>query len=451
MSTVPQLVRRLRALLGPLWWYAALLFCVNRLGDVVNLYTGAFLIPRFVPEEDLGAVRPLLLLAGFVATPVGLLVTPAEKYFNVFAERNEPGRARLLFRRCVAATLLFLALVGALVALRPGFFMRRWGIGDSRLLVAAVLLGAATTLRPLFLAAARAFKRFSAVVWAGVPAPFVRLVVILLVARAWPLQGYLAAQIASELPALLVLGLSIFLFFRARRAVPESFGGFRGEMFRYAVPLLFFNLLTNAQGFVEAWVIRQRLPPEVSAADYLVEMLAVLPFYFGDAITAFLFPVLSSKHEHGEDTSRTLVQSMVVSAFLGLGSTCLLFVVAPPVFAARADWAVALPFAALVPLVALGKTFRMVTNCFLLHEQACRRFRFLAYYLPVFALLSAGLYAYAGMEFFLPRLPASLASRLAALPPLSLPLVLSWTAAGHAVTLLCVFVHLSLRRKKAAR
>lgn len=443
-------LRRIKAGLGPLWWYGALLFGVNRIGDIVNLYTGAFLIPALVPESDLGAVPPLLKLAGLIATPIGLFITPAEKYFNVFYERGELGRAKALLRDAVATTAVFLAAVAALFLVHPGPILERLGIADSRLLVFAVLLGAIGCIKPLFLAASRAFKIFSSVVWAGAPGPFVRLAAVWLLARIWPLRGFLLAQTLGDAAGLVFVALAVMRFLRAQRDPLESYRPYRAEMLRFAAPLVLCSVLVSAQGFVEAFVIRQRLPETVSAANYFIDMFALIPFYFGDAITAFLFPIISSRHEHGEKTGSVLAQTMTISLLLGLGSTALLFVVSPWLLSLRPAWRGALPYAGLVSVVALGKTFRMTANCFVLHEQACRRFGFLWHYATLLALSTLGLYALVGWDFFRPLLPMGLWNAVAAWPRASLPFILGWGAAWNAAMLLAILVHLALHRGKHA-
>ena len=55
---------------GDLWWYAALLFIAQRFGDVINLFVGMWLVPRYVPQEELGAVLPLTQMASFLALPL---------------------------------------------------------------------------------------------------------------------------------------------------------------------------------------------------------------------------------------------------------------------------------------------------------------------------------------------------------------------------------------------
>lgn len=435
--------------MGSLWWYGILLFGVNRIGDVVNLFTGAFLIPALIPEADLGAVTPLVKLAALIATPIGLFLTPAEKYFNVFFERGELGKARRLLRDvlCAATWVPALVSIGLLLSSKP--LLERLSISDPRLLIFAVLLGTIGCIKPLFLSASKSFQIYSSVVWAGAPGPFVRLLMLWLLARYWPLRGFLLAQSLGEAVGLVVVAWAVLRFLHTAGNTWDSYRSDRPEMVRYAAPLVLCNILLSAQIFVEALVIRQRLPRSDSAAHYFIEMFALIPFYFGDAIKAFLFPTFSSKHERGETTGSVLGKAMLLSICMGMGCTLFLFVVSPWLLSLRSAWACAMPFAALVSVSALGKTFRMTADCFVLHEQACRRFRFLWHYATFLALSTGGLYALEGWSFFQPYLPAPLWNTIAAWPRESLPFILGWGVAWNGAMLLAAWIHLTLRKRAA--
>ncbi len=438
---VLRLLRRLRSLLGPLWWYGGLWFAVSRLGDLVNVFTGVFLVPAFVPVERLGAVRPLLLLAGLATLPIVWLALPAEKYLSVFAERSEFGKARALLRDVLRAGAVLTAGLALLLTLFPHPLLLRLRLEDPSLLALVVLLGAVACLRPVLVAAARAFGLFDAVVLSGLPPPFVRCLALWLLLRVWPLRGFLTGQVLSDVAGLSVLAVALWRHGRRVAPVAASYRAHLGEILRYALPLLAYDLVTRLQPPVEALVIRQRLPELVSAADYLVQTLGMVPFYFGDAVTMFLFPLISVRHERGEPTGRLLFQTMGVSLMLGIGCAAALTLAAPWLFGLRADWHPALAYAPLVGVVALGRTARMVLNCFVLHEHACRRFGYLWHYLPILTLHTAGLFVLMGWGFFEHRLPAGLWHGVDAWPRLTLGFVAGWSAAWQGVALAAAAIH----------
>ena len=84
-------LRRLQERLGPLWWYTLLGFIVNRLGDVINIFIGLYLVPRLLPGEDLGALLPLMTVGAVFSPPLALLLLPVSKFLSIFAAREETG------------------------------------------------------------------------------------------------------------------------------------------------------------------------------------------------------------------------------------------------------------------------------------------------------------------------------------------------------------------------
>lgn len=71
-----------RLRLGEFWWYTLLIFAVQWAGVLFNFYTGLWLIPRFVPQADLGAILPLMQIAAFLAMPLGLSLMSVGKSFS---------------------------------------------------------------------------------------------------------------------------------------------------------------------------------------------------------------------------------------------------------------------------------------------------------------------------------------------------------------------------------
>ena len=113
------MISRIRNRLGPVWGAALLLFVAQRFGDAVNAFIGIWLVPRYVPGDELGAVLPLTQIAALVALPLSILLTPYAKLLNVHAERGEPGKVKAMFRD---ASLLALAVLLVALAVTPFFF-----------------------------------------------------------------------------------------------------------------------------------------------------------------------------------------------------------------------------------------------------------------------------------------------------------------------------------------
>ena len=58
VSVMKSILHRIHARCGDLWWYALLLFVAQRFGDAINMFVGMWLVPKYVPQNELGAVLP---------------------------------------------------------------------------------------------------------------------------------------------------------------------------------------------------------------------------------------------------------------------------------------------------------------------------------------------------------------------------------------------------------
>ena len=88
-----KLLTSIHAKLGDLWWYTMLLFVAQRFGDVINMFVGIWLVPKYVSPEDLGAVLPLSQFVSLIGLPLGIIAIPFMKYLNLYAEKGEFGKA----------------------------------------------------------------------------------------------------------------------------------------------------------------------------------------------------------------------------------------------------------------------------------------------------------------------------------------------------------------------
>ena len=60
VSVMKSILHKIHERCGDLWWYAVLLFVAQRFGDAINMFVGMWLVPKYVPQEELGAVLPLM-------------------------------------------------------------------------------------------------------------------------------------------------------------------------------------------------------------------------------------------------------------------------------------------------------------------------------------------------------------------------------------------------------
>ena len=420
------------------------------MGDVVNAYIGGFLVPGMLPMEQLGAVRPLLGFVGIAGIPIGFLAMVTLKYLNVFAERGEAGCAKGLLRDALVAAVAFAGIVGVAVWwLKPGL-MERLKIDDSQILLWFVVLVLLGGVAGIVSSAVRALKLYNYIVFGALPSPFFRWVAMWVFLPLWGVRGYLAAQSVMTVAGFSVAAVAVWRYFYRDGdgdVAATMYRRYWGEMGRYAAPLL---LSMSAGAMVipmEDFIIRHRLATDVSAAVYVLKTFVEIPTYMVGPIIVFLFPMVSSKFEQGESTRKLLFQSMGMTLLLSLGCAAALQVVAPWLFGLQDSWRVGLPYAGIISVVGLSTACRLTVDCFVVHEQACRRFRYLRFYIPIILLQTLGLYGLMGWGFFEPYLPQCLWQAVEAWPVRTLPFVLWWSAAWQGLLLLCVVFSLTKGRE----
>ena len=210
------MIRALRTRLGPVWGAALALFLAQRFGDAVNAFVGIWLVPRYVPQDDLRAVLPLGQVAAFVAMPLAILLTPYAKLLNVHAERGEPGKVKAMFRD---ASLLALAVLLLTLAATPFFFplvFRHFGIQNGNLALAIVVSAMLGALAPVFTESLRALKRFGVASLLGATVAPLRLAVMWAALPFRGLTGYFVGQASG--PAF-QSGVALLDFLRRHRGV----------------------------------------------------------------------------------------------------------------------------------------------------------------------------------------------------------------------------------------
>lgn len=375
------LFARIRSRLGPVWGAALLLFVAQRFGDAVNAFIGIWLVPRYIPGDELGAVLPLTQVAAFVAMPLAILLTPYAKLLNVHAERGEPGKVKAMFRD---AALLALAVLLLTLLATPFFFplvFRHFGIQDGNLALAIIVSAMLGALSPVFTESLRALKRFGVASFLGAVGAPLRLAAMWAALPFRGLTGYFVGQSAG--PAF-QSGVALWDFLRRHRGVrcERYFREDRRVFLAFAVPLAVSAIVGNLRGMAE--MLPMAFVPKIeSAAYYQLTRFTEISSYLGLTLVFVLFPIVSSRHERGQDTRRLLQQTMWGSLGLGLAFAAALALAARPLFGAIGFLQPYAGFAGyILPLGALASV-RVAGTCFTTHEVACSRFRFLYYSIPI--------------------------------------------------------------------
>ncbi len=393
--------------MGPLWWYTSLAFVVSRLGDVVNIVIGTYLVPRVLSSDQLGALLPLMAVGALFSTPLGLVLIPVGKFLNVFMARGETGKCRALLQDALAVSALFTVVMAGYLFLKGDAVLVRLGVTDRRLLWPIAAFALLSCIDPVLSSALRALKLFYPMLLGGLTGPYIRLAGMLLLLAPLGALGYLLAQLGVGVWGTLITAVSVSMALRGmhRRA---SYRGHLREMCAYTLPLVALGFAMRIQGPIEAVVIRQRLPGLDSAGYYFAVTFGSIPSYITGAMAPFLWSVVSDRFERGESTRNLLVQSQLFNLVMGGGLTVLFALVMPWAFTLPGPWQAYAAYAGFVWQVSLMRTLRTALDYFTAHENACRRFGYMWYVTPMVLLEAGLLYVLPAWSVARPYLPVGL-------------------------------------------
>ena len=443
------MARKCRVRLGDLWWYTLLLFAAQRLGDVINMFVGLWLVPKYVPQSELGAVLPLSQFVSFIGIPLAIVATPFSKFLLDYGARGEYGKIKSLVRDVFICTgcLALLTLLFAYVCLPFLFARMRVPVGCLGVLIVAVSI--LSSVSSVFSSAVQGLKLYSATVLFNVLAAPLRLVLMLVFMPFRPLSGYFVGQGAA--PGVNVVGAIWVLrrhLGRAVRAVPYLKEDGRA-MVRYTIPFLVLTVFTNLFSSVDLLVIRHRLSDFESACYYMVSRFTDISSYLGSAFVVFLFPMVAGLKANSSDGRRTLVHSVLGTVVSGAVVAVLLGFSGDWLMGLTEAWRPYRSMSGYMPFICCLNVMMMACGCYISYETAQGRFGFLKWLLPISGAKMVFLYAVTGYTFFRGMLPDSLLDGLAAFNPCRFSFVLAVLLCGQAILTLVASICF-LRRPCAA-
>lgn len=425
-----KLASRLHARLGDFWWWSICLFVALRIGDVINAVVGLWLVPKYVGQEELGAVLPLLQVSSVLGLPISILVLVFMKFLNRYKTNGEDGKVKSLMR-----TFWMLAsaciVLGCFVAafLLPHFFDRiRIVSGSLGILIMASAVLSSTS--PVFSNALQALKRFRSMATLNIFSAPLRLVVMLVAMPFRALSGYMLGQIA---PSVLHIGWSIVALRRDLGHAITADSSWRRDlpaMMRYTGFVTLWMGTGTISAMIQTMIIRQRLPEAESAAYYMISRFAELATYAGLSLSAVMFPFAAEAHTKGKDSSRILRRMTVATVGFGFLCAVVLALFGQFIFKLTPLWSAYVVYVPDMVLLALVLTLGMAVGNFCSHQAARDDFSFLWFVVPLSVAQAAFYICFTGYDFFNGILPQSIVDWMGSLHIASLRNIL-WT--------MCVF------------
>ena len=316
-----RLKEKIKTWLGPVWWYAVVMFFVQRVGDVVNIYAGLWLVPKWVSPAELGALLPLGQIGGMLGLPLAILLTPFTKFISTFGAKEELGKVKALLTDALCLAGVSAVVIAAYTWATAPLVFERLRISGTGLVWVLCGIAVTSVFLPILNNALQALKQFRCMGVIGLTTAPVRFVFLLALLPLSGLLGFFSAQFFSYVATLGVgfWGLRETL---SRKVKRESYRGHINEMFRYTLPIAVLLAVGSVSSTVQLLVIRQRLPDVESAAFYFGSRFSEIPNMLWAAIGVVFFPVISEAFEKGKDTRRFLVQALAF-AVLGGGAVAI--------------------------------------------------------------------------------------------------------------------------------
>ncbi len=407
----PKFVRAIKSRLSPLWWYGFVQFCVGRIVDIINIYIGIFLLPSVISSDDLGAIVPLTNIIAFAGIPMAAALNVTIRFFNTFSVRGEKGHIKALIRDSrLLALILSLILIIVFFLIAP-FIQVRLKIENPwviRILAAILIL---SCWQPVASATVQGLMRFRSMILSSLVGSIVKLVFMITLIYSFHLAGYLTACLASMTAYVVFLFASVNNYMKPEiKAV--SYRAYWPEMKLYFRHAVFMGIIFGFCEVIEPLVIRNFTSRMDSAGYYMAVTFGGIPFFASSALIPFLFSLASERFEKGQRTSGMLLQSTLgILAFGGL-FVVILACFGRNILELRKAWAIYADYAPLIWRVGIITTLHGIIMSYMTHENACKRFRYIRFFVPMIILEIVILYSFMGWGFFQPYLPASLWTRI---------------------------------------
>lgn len=395
-----KLLYNLRSRLGEFWWWSLLLFAALRCGDLINAVVGLWLVPKYVPQSELGAVLPLLQVTGVFGLPITILVVTFTKFLNEYKTRGEDGKVKSLIRTFWFFSVVAVVLGTAIALWLMPHFFERIRVAKGSLGVLIIATAVLSTTAPVFANALQALKKFKAMTVMNLFCAPIRLVTMLITMPIRALSGYMVGQAAPY--AFQIVWSWFSLRHELRSEVkPEPFLREDGRrILKYVWLVICWYGIGTVLGGVQSMIIRQRLPEVESAAYYMISRFSELATYAGLTLAVVFFPLAAEAHVKGRESMGIFYRSTLATVGFAAVVMAGLYFAAPFVFSIIPNGADYLRYLPDMLLLAMGLTLFQVSSNFAIFEAAGNRFGFLWYGMPLATVNLVFIVSFTGYEYF---------------------------------------------------
>ena len=440
---------RLHAKIGDFWWYSLMLFCAARAADCLNVFVGLWLVPKYVPPSELGAVQPLANFASLLAIPAGVFASTFRQELSNLAVKREFGKMKSLMRGVfvVTAITFVVALVAARIVL-PSFLWRiRVAEGSLGIVIlAASFAGTVSSIYTNPLQALKKFKATSAIQILGAP---IRLIVMLVTMPYRALVGYFVGQTST--PTFTILA-SVVALWKELSVPAERYWGMP-VIRRFGKLFVIFGMTSLAGGLatlVETTIIRQRLPEMDSAAYYIVTRFSEISSFLVTTLTFTIFPFSAELAAKGKSTNMLVVKAESAIAITNALLAVVFVLCGRQIIALLPNGSEYAEFFWAIPCLIGITTINAFSSLYTTAEASANRFGYTLYMVPLSIAYAAALLFVTGYGYVAPYLPKCVDDFFVAHNVRSLSAMLMWMAVFAFVKLAFCVAHAKMRRTPSA-
>ena len=441
------LLDKLHARLGDFWWYSLMIFMAARAADALNVFVGLWLVPKYVPASELGAVQPLMQFANFLAVPAAVFASTFRQELTGLAVNREFSKMKTLMRSVFITTAVFFFLAIAVCHFLLPHFLTRIRVAEGSLGLLILIASFLSVAQPVYTNALQAMKRFREYSLIHVLCAPIRLITMIAAMPFRALSGYFVGQAST--PAF-TIAASVWSL-RKDLAVKAEPYWTRDIVRRFSGLFAIFLASSTVGGIVslvESMVLRQRIPEIESAAYYMVTRFSDIAGFLAITLTFTIFPYAAELAAKGQDTNTLVLKSSLAVLATNLPLAAFFWLLGRPILeflpngALYADYYWAIPW--MIGIVSIMQ----ISGFYMSGEIAANRFGYMWWSIPLNAVYALAMLLVSGYGYFTACLPSGLNDFLAAHNLTSLSAMLWWMTAFRLTHLFGCLAHIIWRRRK---
>jgi O-antigen/teichoic acid export membrane protein len=432
--------------MGDFWWYSLMLFLACRFADALNAFVGLWLVPKYVPPSELGAVMPLMQFASFLAIPIAAFSNTFRNELTRLSVNKEFGKLKTLMRGVFISSAVFLFLAIIIARLIMPAFLERIRIVEGSLGLIIIATSFVSAVSPIYSNALQSLKKFKAQSIISILGAPIRLLAMLVTMPFRALSGYFIGQ--ASIPvfsmAASVFALKKELSVKAEPYWEKDITRQFGKLF---IIFLISGLIGGFNGITEATIIRQRLSDLDSAGYYMATRFSEIAGFLCCTLAFTIFPFTAEKAAKGES-----VRPLLLKAFAANATFCLL-IATPFLFCGK--WILSLlpngelysAYWWVIPWLIGLSLISSIIVLYTLSETSANRFNYLKWYLLLDFLYPVLLLVVTGHGYFSYIIPESWTKFLNTNNIYSLKTMLCWMTINNSIKSTCCIIAIWQNKK----